>query len=481
MMKTVWIVVFLCLFYACCAASVADAVEEPKSCEICGMDRGDFAKSRMLIRFVDGTAAGVCSIHCAAEEMKQNSSKQVAALMVADYTSKKLIDAKNAIWVIGGEKTGVMTSLAKWAFATDEDAERFVKQYGGKVTTFDEAMKLARDEIEKGNEAPHNHHDHMGPGAQMIFNPAFGDDIYHTHPAGMWMVSYKYMHTNMSGLRAGTTRVPVGDVIPMNGTRYGYMMTPTKMTMDMHMLMVMYGLTDRLTLMGMTNYQENAMDMLMNMGMGMGNNTAPTMRTSGLGDTELRGIYKINKYLVGSLGLSIPSGNITQEFTTMGMKFRAPYDMQLGSGTVDIKPALTYSSLSDNAAWNWGGQASYTNHLGRNDAGYNLGDNVKLTSWLQRAFGPASAWLRLAYNNTWKISGQDKEIQKLLDPTMGAPTPDADPNNYGGQRLDCFVGVSYAKGPFSLGIEGGVPLYQNVNGLQLETDWFLTAGLQVMF
>jgi hypothetical protein len=155
--------------------------------------------------------------------------------------------------------------------------------------------------------------------------------------------------------------------------------------------------------------------------------------------------------------------------------------MQLGSGTVDIKPALTYSDFSGDALWNWGGQVAYTNHVGRNAAGYSLGDNVKLTSWLQRAIGPASTWLRLAYSNTWKISGQDKEIQKLLDPMTGVPTPDADPNNYGGQRLDGLVGVSYAMGRFNIGIEGGVPLYQNVNGLQLATDWYLTAGVQVMF
>jgi nitrous oxide reductase accessory protein NosL len=469
------------LLFISVVVGAADMIENPKSCEICGMDRTVFAKSRMFIEFADGTTAGVCSLHCAAEELKRNKEKQVASLKVADYTTSSLIDARTAVWVIGGSRQGVMTSLAKWAFATEEGAKKFVTDNGGKLSSFDEAMKAAREEVDKGTDNGHSHHGHMGPGAQMVYNPAFGDDIYHTHPAGMFMASYKYMHTDMSGLRDGTTSVPIGNVIPMMGTKYGYMMAPTSMTMDMHMLMLMYGLTDRLTVMGMTNYQDNAMDMVMNMGMGMGNKREPTMRTSGMGDTELRGIYKITDYLVGSLGVSIPTGNITEDFTTMGMKFRAPYDMQLGSGTADLKPALTYSDLSSDAAWNWGGQAAYTNHLGRNNAGYSLGDSVKLTSWLQRALGPASTWVRLAYSNTGRIVGRDKQIQRILDPVMGAPSPDADPNNYGGTRLDGFVGVSFAKGPFSIGVEGGVPLYQNLNGLQLETDWFLTAGLQVMF
>jgi len=59
--------------------------------------------------------------------------------------------------------------------------------------------------------------------------------------------------------------------------------------------------------------------------------------------------------------------------------------------------------------------------------------------------------------------------------------PDADPNNYGGQRLDGLIGVSYTKGPFSFGVEGGLPFYQNLNGLQLKTSWLLNAAFQVMF
>jgi hypothetical protein len=64
---------------------------------------------------------------------------------------------------------------------------------------------------------------------------------------------------------------------------------------------------------------------------------------------------------------------------------------------------------------------------------------------------------------------------------MGAPTPDADPSNYGGQRLDGMLGLSFPNGPVSIGVEGGVPLYQNLNGLQLETQWFLSASIQIMF
>jgi len=407
--------------------------------------------------------------------------------MVADYTTKELIDARTATWVVGGRREGVMTSLPKWAFAGEEDARKFVKENGGEVTTFAKAMKSAEEEAGGDTAKTHEGHTHaghdMGRGAQMLFNPGFGDDIYHTHPAGMWMVNYKFMHMDMSGLRDGTTNVDQSSVGFMRNKPYNYMMIPTSMTMDMHMVMVMYGITDRLTLMAMANYQHNEMKMLMDMGPGKMISGEPPMRTSGFGDTELRGTYKINKYLVGSLGLSLPTGSIEEDFQTMRMTFRAPYDMQLGSGTYDLKPALTYNGLSDDGKWNWGAQAMYTVRLGKNENDWSFGDNFKLTSWLQRALGPFTSWVRLAYNNTGRISGEDLEIRKLNHPSMGmgAPMPDADPNNYGGQRLDGLIGLSYTKGAFSFGVEGGIPFYQNLNGLQLKTKWVLNAGIQLMF
>ena len=138
------------------------------------------------------------------------------------------------------------------------------------------------------------------PGANMLFNPSFGEDIYHNHPAGMWMFNLKTMHMSMEGLRDGTTDVSKNDVGNNRGLKYDdYMMIPTSMRMDMQMLMAMYGINDRVTVMGMANYVETKMDMLMDMSpltaMGMprmpdtGANNDDPMRTSGLSDTELRG------------------------------------------------------------------------------------------------------------------------------------------------------------------------------------------------
>jgi hypothetical protein len=326
--------------------------------------------------------------------------------------------------------------------------------------------------------APSGHGPGCSCGEGTTVNPASIDPIYHTHAAGMWMASYQFMHTGMEGLRDGTADVPADRVTPMGSAPYGYMMAPTEMTMDMHMLMLMYGVTDRLTLMGMANYQVNRMDMVMNMG--MGNRPMDTMRTSGPGDVELRGLWNAGAGLVAGLGVSLPTGSTGEQFETMGTTYRAPYDMQLGSGSVDLRPSLTWSGASRDGLWGFGGQAVYTWHPGNNKDGYHLGDSLKATGWLERALGPVRASARLSYSNTGRIHGEDPEIAKLLDMSTGAPTPDADPANYGGQRVDGLLGASVGVGAWRFGIEGGVPLYQNLNGLQLKTGWMLSAALQVM-
>jgi len=57
--------------------------------------------------------------------------------------AKKLIDAEKAYWVIGGNKPGVMTKQAKWAFEKKADAEKYIAESGGTLATFDEAMTAA--------------------------------------------------------------------------------------------------------------------------------------------------------------------------------------------------------------------------------------------------------------------------------------------------------------------------------------------------
>jgi nitrous oxide reductase accessory protein NosL len=128
-------------------AEAQEDIQKYPSCKYCGMNRQQFAHSRILIEYDDATTVGTCSIHCAAVDLAIHIDKTPKAIQVGDYNSKALIDAEKASWVIGGSKMGVMTKRAKWAFEKKEDAEKFIKENGGENAIFEVAMKATYEDM----------------------------------------------------------------------------------------------------------------------------------------------------------------------------------------------------------------------------------------------------------------------------------------------------------------------------------------------
>ena len=132
-MKKIITIVLSVLLLSTCFISATEIDDQHlyASCSYCGMDRVKFAHSRMLIEYTDQSTVGTCSLHCAAIELALTIDKTPQSIKVGDFNSKQLIDAESAFWVIGGDKPGVMTSRAKWAFSTITAAEHFITQHGG--------------------------------------------------------------------------------------------------------------------------------------------------------------------------------------------------------------------------------------------------------------------------------------------------------------------------------------------------------------
>ena len=89
-----------------------------------------------------------------------------------------------------------------------------------------------------------------------------------------------------------------------------------------------------------------------------------------------------------------------------------------------------------------------------------------------------STSIRAEYLDRADISG--------IDPVIVGPVQTADPNNYGGESAALALGANYrvAAGSLSgtrLAVEVQLPVYRNLNGPHLETDWTLTAGWQYAF
>lgn len=151
-----------CMLFLFAACAIAAWVEPPGDCKYCGMDRNTFSHSRMVITYADGSTTGTCSINCTVVDKLANRDKTATSYQVADYNSRKLIDARSAVWVIGGKKSGVMTPVAKWAFGDRESASAFIKENGGMLATFDDAFKATERELT--DQDRHDSHDHTGHG-----------------------------------------------------------------------------------------------------------------------------------------------------------------------------------------------------------------------------------------------------------------------------------------------------------------------------
>ena len=185
----------------------------------------------------------------------------------------------------------------------------------------------------------------------------------HTHGEGGWMLSYRYMTMEMDGMRRGTNSISTSSVLN-DGF---FTVAPEWMTMDMHMLGLMYAPSDQLTLMVMANYLETEMRHLVRpLGplLAAIGDDGFTTRSNGLGDLRLTGLYRFylkqNHRAHFGLGLSLPTGSIDEKDRTPrpGMppsfnRNQLPAAMQLGSGTFDLLPSLTYAGRYQD--WSWGG------------------------------------------------------------------------------------------------------------------------------
>lgn len=307
----------------------------------------------------------------------------------------------------------------------------------------------------------------------------------HVLPQGKVMLAYRLGHMGMQGSRIGTTDVSPAFIATTQPNRFfgtpgqppTLRVVPTEMTMSMHMLGAMYGATDRLTLSAMVPYVTKSMTSLTYVGpAGAAVLGANEMTSEGLGDIRIGALYEASRHkrssVILGLGLSLPTGSITKTgpmLTPAGgiMVGRMAYGMQLGSGTVDLHPSVTWQD--GRGRWNWGARAGGTVRLGSNDEGYSLGDEAALTAWSSFR---AARWVSLSGRIEARTAGRIDGI----DPSIVMPTPGTDPLNYGGETVTLFAGADFSvpRGPLKghkLGLELGLPVYQDLNGVQLKRDW----------
>ena len=303
-----------------------------------------------------------------------------------------------------------------------------------------------------------------------------------TGEAGRWMIGYQFMHEKMDGSLVGTDDISVSQILKQ------FPNAPTDMTMDMHMWMVMYAPTERLTLSAMIPYVRKEMNMIDVDGSHF------VMRANGIGDLELRPAYLIletadkRHQLLLNGGMGVPTGSIDEEMDG----FLVDYCMQPGSGTVSLLPGLTY--LGQTSTWSWGAEFKATVRLGRNDHNYRFGNRYESRAWIVRQL---TSWLAISTGLSgavWEdIDGADPELDPMMEQTT-------DPNLQGGKRLDASFGLTFCPMPCCHGgapccstaltkflngqqlfVEGRLPIVQSLDGPQLQNSWSINVGWQWMF
>ncbi|MCF8713247.1 transporter [Joostella atrarenae] len=292
----------------------------------------------------------------------------------------------------------------------------------------------------------------------------------HTHSKGEWMFSYRYMYMDMEDLNRGSSDAQYSDALSQ------YMITPKSMPMNMHMLGVMYAPSNKLTLMAMINHTSQEMT--------LGNRMGGEFNTesSGFGDLKLSALYtffnKNSQQLHAQVGISFPTGSIDEtDVTPMSTPNETilPYPMQIGSGTYDANLGLTY--LKQWEYLSFGSQIKGVFRFEENDNEYRLGNEYSINNWVAM---PVNEWFSFSGRVKWaaieKIDGTNPDLNPMMVVT-------ADTANSGKTYAEAGIGFNlYAfKGSLKnlrFGFEAALPLYQNMNGIQLKNQETLTLGLQ---
>ena len=111
-----------------------------------------------------------------------------------------------------------------------------------------------------------------------------------------------------------------------------------------------------------------------------------------------------------------------------------------------------------------------------NDEGYSLGDLHQGTAWAEYEWAP---WI----SNSIRVAARTQDSIHGIDLNISGPVQTANPDFYGGERVDLLFGVNLVaqRGIICgqrLAAEVGVPVYQDLNGPQLKSDWTFMLGWQ---
>ncbi|MFT7005073.1 MAG: copper chaperone NosL [Sulfurimonas sp.] len=151
--------------------------QEKYWCPVCGMNLKMFYKTSYTAKLLNKTQRQYCSMRCLVADMKEYGI-DLNSIQVVDASTQKIIDAKSAFYVLGSKVNGTMSQTSKLAFASEDEAVKFVKNYRGKIVSFDEALNSAKESLSSDDDmAQKNKSKKIYPMGKKIFEKKCNPDI----------------------------------------------------------------------------------------------------------------------------------------------------------------------------------------------------------------------------------------------------------------------------------------------------------------
>jgi hypothetical protein len=279
---------------------------------------------------------------------------------------------------------------------------------------------------------------------------------------GEWRVLLTGGYEKYVGMADGHDGSSVGEVLGD-----GFTFAPRRMSVYTARLQGLVGLDEDNTLLAALPWSKSRMRV-------QTAGSSFTTEAEGLGDLELgltnRTWQGDSSRLLLYGGLSLPTGSFNETDDIPGTPDQpVDYVMQPGSGTVDLRPALTW--LHEKQEWVYGAQLAIVQRLGQNSQGWSASNEQELSVWAAQRLDEESSITGRVTALFWgDVHGADDDLDPTLSPTQ-------DPHRQGGKRVD--VALGYRDHGFVF--EAGVPIFRRLDGPQLDLDWYASVGWQFAF
>ena len=293
--------------------------------------------------------------------------------------------------------------------------------------------------------------------------PPVGVRLAEVLEAGELRLGYSWERRRSQGFLAGTK-----DVTPdfVRGT-LGYTSTPRSLEVTVHTFEIAYAPHPRVTLVAELPFVQAELERVDFSNSGPCSGVRCQYQSEGLGDVRFSMIVPfIRKGAESSqihIGIDAPTGAFRRQG---GTAIRLPYAAQPGNGTWDLEWGWTYKG--ELKRFSWGGQAVGRHPVARNGLEYREGSRFTGRLWgVVRVFSGLDVSLRAEWEKQNEIEGFDRSLRPTVDPLEN-------PELYDRTSITLSPGMSIeipALGGQRIGVEIGIPVYQDVDGPQLERDW----------